>query len=112
MTEYRSQSRYRSFNFEDVLEEMTRPSETYAQTAARFQLLREQLARSTFELRERMGEEKYAEWYIAMIRPLDDPGEILQKVDEELARLTCGPCPFDYDPSMCGVCHEHGLGVK
>lgn len=106
---YKTYPRYKSFDFTDVLEEMTRPSETYAQIAARNQIVRDQLARSENELADRMGETKYSEWRAAMIRPLDDLGEKMRKIDEQIARLSCGACPFDFDPGCCGVYHEHGL---
>jgi hypothetical protein len=109
---YKTYPRYKSFDFANIWDKLTEPKESYEQTQARLQLLRDQLAKSEQELSDRLGEARYREWRAAMIRPLDDPGEVLAKVGDQLARLTCGDCPFDYDPGMCGVCHEHGLGVK
>ena len=104
--------RYKSFDFFDVLDRMTEPSETWEQMQVRFQILRDQLARSENELCDRMGEAKYAEWYAAMIRPLDDLGEKLRKINEQIARLSCPACPFDHDPGFCGMCNERGLNER
>lgn len=76
------------------------------------QLLKDQTRASLDLLLERIGAEKYLAWVDEAISDTDSLGVILMKADDYLARLSCGDCPFDFDPGMCGVCQEHGLGVK
>ena len=72
-------------------------------------LLKDQLGRSCAQLLDQIGTERYLAWVDENIDDKDGLGQILTKIDNYLVRLTCGECPFDFDPSQCSMCHERAL---
>lgn len=102
--------RYKSFDGEAIMERVAQMQTAHPRPAtSEAQLLEKQTRASLDLLLERIGIEKYLTWCDERLAESDSMGAILQKSDDYLDRLSCGDCPFDFDPGMCGICHEHQL---